>query len=83
MEQLLQNWYKFANANNIDPFTQDEVLFPYEHLSEEHLVIDLIYNPSKTVFLKKSEDNGAQILNGSSMLSEQAMKSWQIWIQKD
>lgn len=25
MEQLLQNWYKFANANNIDPFTQDEV----------------------------------------------------------
>jgi shikimate dehydrogenase len=65
------------------PFTEDEVLFPYEHLSEEHLVIDLIYNPSKTVFLKKSEDNGAQILNGSSMLSEQAMKSWQIWSQKD
>jgi hypothetical protein len=22
MEQLLQNWYKFANANNIDPFTR-------------------------------------------------------------
>jgi len=65
------------------PLVEDEVFFPYEHLSKEHLVIDLIYNPSKTVFLKKSENNGAQILNGSSMLSEQAMKSWQIWSQKD
>jgi len=46
------------------PLVEDEVFFPYEHLSKEHLVIDLIYNPSKTVFLKKSENNGAQILNG-------------------
>ena len=65
------------------PLINDEVFFPYEHLSEEHLVIDLIYNPSKTIFLEKSENNGAQILNGSSMLREQAMKSWQIWNQKN
>ena len=65
------------------PSINDQVFFPYEHLSEDHLVIDLIYNPSKTVFLEKSETQGAQILNGSSMLREQAMKSWKIWSQKD
>jgi shikimate dehydrogenase len=58
----------------------DEVIdFPYHFLSKEHLLIDLIYNPLKTNFLKKSEENSAQILNGESMLKEQALKSWELW----
>ena len=58
----------------------DEVLsIPYESLSEEHLVIDLIYNPPLTKFLSKAQESGATILNGSSMLREQALKSWEIW----
>jgi shikimate 5-dehydrogenase len=43
------------------------------------LVIDLIYNPAKTKFLEYSENHGAMILNGSSMLREQAIQSWKIW----
>lgn len=61
------------------PLIDDEVAFPYQYLTTDHLVIDLIYNPSRTHFLKNSEKKGAQILNGASMLKEQAMKSWQIW----
>ncbi len=58
----------------------DEVLnIPFESLSEEHLVIDLIYNPPLTKFLSKAQESGATILNGSSMLREQALKSWEIW----
>lgn len=64
------------------PLIDDEVAFPYQYLTTEHLVIDLIYNPSRTHFLKNSEKKGAQILNGASMLKEQAMKSWQIWNKK-
>lgn len=52
---------------------------PFESLTEEHLVIDLIYNPAQTKFLQKAEENGATILNGSTMLKEQALKSWAIW----
>ena len=63
------------------PLIKEEIDFPYEHLSNEHLVIDLIYNPGKTMFLVKSEANGAQILNGGAMLKAQAIKSWQIWTQ--
>lgn len=55
---------------------------PFQQLSEEHLVVDLIYNPAKTKFLKKAEEAGATILNGESMLREQALKSWKIWSGK-
>ncbi len=52
---------------------------PYEALGEKHLMIDLIYNPAKTKFLEFSQENGATILNGESMLKHQALKSWEIW----
>ncbi len=48
-------------------------------VTNEHLIVDLIYNPQKTLFLTKAEKNGASILNGLSMLKEQALKSWEIW----
>jgi shikimate dehydrogenase len=44
-------------------------------------VIDLIYNPEKTKFLELAEKNGATILNGYSMLQQQALKAWEIWCQ--
>ena len=52
---------------------------PYEFLTEDHLVVDLIYNPEETKFLLNARLNGAEILNGSSMMKEQALKSWEIW----
>lgn len=61
------------------PNVGEEIYLPYEFLSEDHLVVDLVYNPPKTVFLRKAEKQGAIIVNGSSMLKEQALKSWSIW----
>ena len=52
---------------------------PTELITQDHLIIDLIYNPEKTKFLAESEKKGALILNGYSMLQEQALKSWEIW----
>lgn len=61
------------------PSTEECISFPYTSLTEEHLVVDLIYNPEETQFLKKAKENQAMILNGGSMLKEQALKSWAIW----
>ena len=61
------------------PDTNACIPFPFEFLTSEHLVVDLIYNPEKTVFLQRSEQHGAVILNGSSMLKEQALRAWEIW----
>lgn len=52
---------------------------PYEFISDKHLLFDLIYNPSETLFLSKGKQRGAQIMNGLPMLQFQAEKAWKIW----
>jgi shikimate dehydrogenase len=52
---------------------------PYQHLTSQHYLFDLVYNPEKTLFLKKGEEQGASIKNGLEMLIIQAEESWKIW----
>lgn len=52
---------------------------PYNNINENHFLIDLIYNPEETSFLKEGKTRGAMILNGYDMLVWQAEKSWEIW----
>lgn len=61
------------------PNTEDCLNFPFGGITEEHFVIDLIYNPPQTAFLKKAENQGAKIINGQLMLEQQAEKAWEIW----
>lgn len=61
------------------PHTSTMPQFPVEFLTPNHLVVDLIYNPEKTLFLKKAAEKGATTLNGMNMLYLQAEKSWEIW----
>ena len=53
--------------------------FPFEYISRDHLIIDLIYNPAETIFLRKAKEKGAQVFNGLEMLYLQAERSWEIW----
>ena len=52
---------------------------PYEFISAEHFLYDLIYNPAETEFLKRGKAKGAQTMNGLDMLKMQAEKAWEIW----
>ena len=52
---------------------------PYYAITQNHLLFDLIYNPEKTLFLKKGEAKGALIKNGIEMLKIQAEENWKIW----
>ncbi|MBC8342526.1 MAG: shikimate dehydrogenase [Bacteroidetes bacterium] len=52
---------------------------PYTNISKDHIAYDLTYNPEKSLFLKNSEDQGAMIINGLSMLKNQADRTWDIW----
>ncbi len=61
------------------PNVEDSPSVPYELMNEKHLVIDLIYNPEKTLFLKQAQQHSAQIQNGLEMLIYQAERSWEIW----
>ena len=61
------------------PSVKELPAIPVDLLTPEHLVYDLIYNPKKTLFLKRAESAGATIMNGLNMLKLQAEKSWKIW----
>lgn len=52
---------------------------PVEHLSNQHLVYDLIYNPAQTALMKQAAQKGAQVSNGHQMLLLQADQAWRIW----
>ncbi len=52
---------------------------PYEAITPDHYLFDLVYNPEKTLFLKKGEERGAAVKNGFDMLLIQADESWKIW----
>lgn len=48
-------------------------------LSESTIVCDLIYNPRKTIFLRKAEEKGCKTVNGLGMLIYQAVEAFEIW----
>ena len=80
-EYMLKACKLIVNTTPVGMFPNDHetIPFPFSFLTSEHLVVDLIYNPEETLFLKEAKANDAMILNGASMLKEQALKSWYIW----
>lgn len=52
---------------------------PLSKVTNEHLFVDLVYNPEETIFLKNGKENGAVILNGLTMLHQQAEQAWELW----
>jgi shikimate dehydrogenase len=61
------------------PDTEEAVDFPWEGVGERHFVVDLVYNPPRTRFLRNAEARGALTLNGADMLRLQAEAAWGFW----
>lgn len=80
-EHMLRACKLVVNCTPVGTFPniEDTIPFPYQYLTLDHLVVDLIYNPAKTKFLENAEKMGATILNGEAMLKHQALRSWKIW----
>lgn len=52
---------------------------PYAALTPKHVLIDLVYNPERTLFLRNGEAQGARTIGGLDMLHAQAEEAWRIW----
>ncbi len=78
---MLQAFGLIVNTTPVGTFPNvtDMPDLPTAFLSDRHLVIDLIYNPEKSELLTQAEKKGAVILNGSTMLKEQALMAYKIW----
>lgn len=80
--QIMVDSFKLiVNCTPVGTFPKVEEApdFPIELVGEDHLVIDLIYNPEETKFLRIAKEHGADTLNGLAMLKHQALKAWEIW----
>ena len=56
---------------------------PYQLLTPQHHLFDLVYNPAETKFLFLGKQQGASTQNGHEMLILQAEESWRIWNDKN
>lgn len=52
---------------------------PYENLTPDHYLFDLIYNPEVSAFLREGQKRGAMVRNGQTMFVYQAEASWHIY----
>lgn len=79
--ELIKNTDILINTTPLGmyPNVNECISIPYSSIRSEQLAFDLIYNPSKTLFLQKAESNGAKIINGLNMLQIQAEENWRIW----
>ena len=73
--ELIINASPVGTFPNIDKAPE----LPYQFLTKNHILYDLIYNPTETRFLREGKTRGSKILNGQKMLEFQAEKSWEIW----
>ena len=80
-EDVLENYKVIVNTTPIGTYPKIEgsPAIPFEFINEQHLLYDLVYNPSLTEFLRQGQLKGAAIKNGLEMLHLQALASWEIW----
>ena len=74
-----------VNATTIGmyPEIEDTITDIDDSFNEDQIVFDLIYNPTKTKFLKTAEMQGAKVVGGLKMLIAQAAKSFKLWTGLD
>lgn len=86
LDARLMNEYKvIVNCSPLGtyPNVDEAPAIPYELLTAEHLLYDLVYNPAETEFLKRGKMKGAAIKNGAEMLELQALEAWRIWNEEE
>ena len=78
---LLQQYTIIINCTPLGtyPDVEEAPELPYQLLTPQHYLFDLVYNPPLTKFLALGQAQGATIKNGYDMLTIQAEHNWRIW----
>ncbi|GGW66291.1 shikimate dehydrogenase [Winogradskyella epiphytica] len=80
-EAIISEYTIIINCTPIGTFPNVDACpdLPYNAITKDHILFDLIYNPEQTKFLKNGHQKGAITINGEEMLRLQAEKAWKIW----
>ena len=79
--EIMQEYTIIVNCTPVGMYPKVDFCpdIPYDQLTPNHLLYDLLYNPNETLFMKKGEAHGAVTKNGLEMLLLQAFAAWEIW----
>lgn len=82
--EIFDDYHLIINTTPLGTFpkTEEKPKLPYQAITKNHYLYDLVYNPSETAFMKAGAVQGAKTINGLEMLVGQAEKSWEIWNKK-
>lgn len=78
---VMADYQLIINCSPVGTYPKSDVCpnIPYELLTKNHFLYDLVYNPAETLFLQKGKAQGCAVYNGLPMLHYQAEKAWEIW----
>jgi len=81
-ENIINHYSLVINTTPLGmfPLTDKMPQIPYPTLTGEHTLIDLIYNPEETLFLKEGKKRNAFIINGLTMFEVQAEESGRLFL---
>jgi shikimate dehydrogenase len=80
-KEIIQQRLLIVNTTPLGMFPSTNYCpdLPYDALTANHLLFDLIYNPCETLFMQKGKKYGATVVNGLEMLQIQADECWKRW----
>lgn len=79
LPEMLENSSFVVNSTSMGMQGQPELSFPYDCLTPEMLVTDLVYNPLQTRLLAEAAARGCQVVDGLGMLLHQAVPGFEAW----
>ena len=79
--EIIQEYTVIVNCSPVGMYPNTEQCpdIPYDALTKQHLLYDLLYNPDTTLFMRKGLDKGATVKNGLEMLLLQAFAARDTW----
>lgn len=80
-EEIMQSHQLIVNCSPLGTFPDIDAKpnIDYSLLTANHVLYDLIYNPTETAFMKAGLKRGAKVSNGENMLVGQAEAAWKLW----
>ncbi|MDL2215147.1 shikimate dehydrogenase [Dysgonomonas sp. OttesenSCG-928-M03] len=82
--EIINEYKVIVNSSPVGTFPNvtEYPNIPYEYLTKDHILYDLVYNPIVTKFLELGIKQGAKTKNGAEMFELQAKATWEIWNDK-
>jgi shikimate dehydrogenase len=63
--------------------SSDELPIPRGSITPHHIVMDMVYQPFRTVLLERAAEQGATVIEGIHTLAHQAALSFKLWTDRD